>query len=110
MRFTYLYKDDPDMDELVGNITWIVPNSDSPAHWLHAEYICKLMVRTIFLHYEIQFYFRSTGPNAVHHENRRNLLKIRNIVVTSLNNEKFLHSEDSSISIMKTIFQTSKML
>lgn len=42
MNFTYLYKDDPDMDMLYGNITWIVPNNDIPAHWIHAEYICKL--------------------------------------------------------------------
>lgn len=42
MNFTYLYKDDPDMDLLYGNITWIVPNTDIPAHWIHAEYICKL--------------------------------------------------------------------
>lgn len=42
MRFTYLFKDDPDMDILGGNISWIVPNVENPAHWIHAEYICKL--------------------------------------------------------------------
>lgn len=45
MNFTYLYKDDPDMDALYGNITWIVPNVDVPAHWIHAEYICELTRR-----------------------------------------------------------------
>lgn len=42
MNFTYLYSDDPDMDMLYGNLTWIVPNVDIPAHWIHAEYICEL--------------------------------------------------------------------
>lgn len=41
MRFTYLYKDDPEMDTLMGNISWIVPNADIPGHWIHAEYICE---------------------------------------------------------------------
>lgn len=44
MNFTYLYKDDPDMDLLAGNITWIVPNADIQAHWIHAEYICRLSI------------------------------------------------------------------
>lgn len=44
MNFTYLYKDDPDMDLLTGNITWVVPNVETPAHWIHAEYICKLNI------------------------------------------------------------------
>lgn len=40
MDFSYLYKDDPDYDELRGNITWIIPDFDTPAHWIHAEMIC----------------------------------------------------------------------
>lgn len=33
------------MDVLKGNISWIVPNADIPAHWIHAEYICKLKLK-----------------------------------------------------------------
>lgn len=43
MDFSYLYRDDPDHDELRGNITWIIPNFDTPAHWIHAEMICTQM-------------------------------------------------------------------
>lgn len=43
MDFSYLYKDDPDYDELRGNITWIIPDFETPAHWIHAEMTCKWM-------------------------------------------------------------------
>lgn len=43
MDFSYLYKDDPDHDELRGNITWIIPDFETPAHWIHAEMICMQM-------------------------------------------------------------------
>lgn len=36
-----MYEDDPDHDELKGNITFIVPDFEQPAHWMHAEYICE---------------------------------------------------------------------
>lgn len=41
MNFTYFYKDDPDKDELYGNITWVVPDIEIPGHWTHAELICR---------------------------------------------------------------------
>lgn len=47
MNFTYLYKDDPDMDALYGNITWMVPNVENDAHWIHAEYICESIFRFV---------------------------------------------------------------
>lgn len=40
MDFSYLYNDDPDHDELRGNITWIIPDFEAPAHWIHAEMTC----------------------------------------------------------------------
>lgn len=43
MDFSYLYKDDPDHGELRGNITWIIPDFETPAHWIHAEMICMQM-------------------------------------------------------------------
>lgn len=41
MNFTYDYSEDPLKEDLVGNITWIIPDFDAPAHWLHKEAICK---------------------------------------------------------------------
>lgn len=38
------------MEALYGNITWIVPNIEIPAHWIHAEYICKLKTADICNH------------------------------------------------------------
>lgn len=58
MNFTYLYKDDPDMDLLYGNITWIVPNVEIPAHWIHAEYICT--------HFSTHFFARFTNNRYQH--------------------------------------------
>ncbi|XP_031628484.1 apolipoprotein D [Contarinia nasturtii] len=46
MNFTYSFKDDPEMDLLYGNITWIVPNVEIPAHWIHAEYIYEGVYNT----------------------------------------------------------------
>lgn len=37
MNFNYLYEDDPDKDTLHGNITWAIPNLETPAHWIHTE-------------------------------------------------------------------------
>lgn len=71
MNFTYLYKDDPDMDLLTGNITWVVPNVETPAHWIHAEYICKLNIFLLFFYqddnvkffFEEAFYHETTEPS-----------------------------------------------
>ena len=41
MNFTYSYTDDPYNEQLAGNITWKIPSSESPAHWIHAEVPCK---------------------------------------------------------------------
>lgn len=37
MNFTYSFIDDPDNEQLYGNITWHVPDMAVPAHWIHAE-------------------------------------------------------------------------
>lgn len=57
MRFTYLYKDDPDMDILGGNISWILPNPEVQAHWIHAEYICKRNFELIFRENDVDLVF-----------------------------------------------------
>ncbi|KAL1509857.1 hypothetical protein ABEB36_004532 [Hypothenemus hampei] len=37
MNFTYSFTDDPLNEQLLGNITWIIPNRAEPAHWIHSE-------------------------------------------------------------------------
>ncbi|XP_030756855.1 uncharacterized protein LOC115882757 [Sitophilus oryzae] len=37
MNFTYSFTDDPLNEQLLGNITWIIPNPIEPAHWTHSE-------------------------------------------------------------------------
>lgn len=44
MNFTYIYAEDPLREELRGNITWIIPNYNTPAHWIHTEDICRYFV------------------------------------------------------------------
>lgn len=46
MNFTYSFTDDPINELLVGNITWKIPSSDSPAHWMHAEFPCKQLINS----------------------------------------------------------------
>lgn len=41
MNFTYSFTDDPINEQLIGNITWIIPNPAEPAHWTHSEDTCK---------------------------------------------------------------------
>ena len=41
MNFTYIYAEDPLREKLQGNITWLIPEFDTPAHWMHTEDICK---------------------------------------------------------------------
>lgn len=43
MNFTYSFTDDPLNEQLIGNITWTVPNPAEPAHWTHSEDTCKLL-------------------------------------------------------------------
>lgn len=43
MNFTYIFEEDPIKEPIQGNLTWIIPNSNIPAHWMHAEDICKLL-------------------------------------------------------------------
>lgn len=57
MNFTYIYADDPDNDILSGNITWRIPDTQQPAHWVHAERICKLMVGWIHLKIVLPIWF-----------------------------------------------------
>ncbi|XP_060527126.1 uncharacterized protein LOC132702487 [Cylas formicarius] len=37
MNFTYSFTDDPLNEQLLGNITWIIPDRGQPAHWTHSE-------------------------------------------------------------------------
>ncbi|PSN41023.1 hypothetical protein C0J52_19845 [Blattella germanica] len=37
MNFTYTFTDDPAGELLYGNITWDIPDSKRPSHWVHAE-------------------------------------------------------------------------
>ncbi|XP_018580094.1 apolipoprotein D [Anoplophora glabripennis] len=37
MNFTYSFTDDPINEQLIGNITWTIPNPVEPAHWTHSE-------------------------------------------------------------------------
>ncbi|KAF7263375.1 hypothetical protein GWI33_002682 [Rhynchophorus ferrugineus] len=37
MNFTYSFTDDPINEQLLGNITWVIPNPAEPAHWAHSE-------------------------------------------------------------------------
>ncbi|XP_065353482.1 uncharacterized protein Karl [Cloeon dipterum] len=37
MTFRYGYIDDPDDDVITGNMTWVIPDLNHPAHWEHAE-------------------------------------------------------------------------
>ncbi|XP_050429089.1 uncharacterized protein LOC126838597 [Adelges cooleyi] len=37
MDFTYSYVDDPDNEQLSGNITWNIPDMSQPGHWIHME-------------------------------------------------------------------------
>lgn len=41
MNFTYIFEDDPFKEKLQGNLTWIIPNFETPSHWIHAEDTCK---------------------------------------------------------------------
>lgn len=41
MNFTYSFTYDPDHEQLLGNITWVVPNAQQPAHWVHTEDSCE---------------------------------------------------------------------
>ena len=43
MNFTYIYAEDPLREKLQGNITWLIPEFDIPAHWMHTEDICKFL-------------------------------------------------------------------
>lgn len=40
MNFTYSFTDDPLNEQLIGNITWVVPNPAVPSHWTHSEDTC----------------------------------------------------------------------
>lgn len=44
MNFTYSFTDDPINEQLQGNITWNIPKPEQPAHWVHAEDTCKIII------------------------------------------------------------------
>lgn len=41
MNFSYIFAEDPLREKLQGNITWFIPDFETPAHWMHTEDICK---------------------------------------------------------------------
>ena len=41
MNISYLYAEDPSKQPQYGNISWFIPNTAVPAHWMHTEYICE---------------------------------------------------------------------
>ncbi|KAI4499049.1 hypothetical protein M0802_005915 [Mischocyttarus mexicanus] len=49
MNFTYSFTDDPINEQLVGNITWKIPSSEFPAHWVHAEFPYEEIYNTYIL-------------------------------------------------------------
>lgn len=68
MNFTYLYRDDPDNDVLYGNLTWVVPNTDMPAHWMHAEYNRMLNIWPILVvawGFFLSFYLKDVVAHCV---------------------------------------------
>ncbi|XP_055371080.1 uncharacterized protein LOC129605384 [Condylostylus longicornis] len=46
MNFSYIYAEDPYREQLIGNITWRIPNFNIPAHWVHTEYIYEGVYNT----------------------------------------------------------------
>ncbi|XP_055914962.1 insecticyanin-A [Eupeodes corollae] len=49
MDFTYIYAEDPLKEKLQGNITWMIPDFDVPAHWMHTEDIYEGIYNTYIL-------------------------------------------------------------
>lgn len=49
MNFTYIFEEDPIKETIQGNLTWLIPNFNVPAHWMHTEDICNY--NKIFDHY-----------------------------------------------------------
>lgn len=43
MNFTYIFEEDPIKEPIQGNLTWLIPNFNIPAHWMHTEDICKFI-------------------------------------------------------------------
>lgn len=41
MNFTYFFINDPNNEEMRGNISWVIPNFNVVSHWIHAEGFCK---------------------------------------------------------------------
>ncbi|XP_075212829.1 apolipoprotein D-like [Lycorma delicatula] len=37
LNFSYVFTDDPEKERLLGNITWKIPDTSQPAHWVHEE-------------------------------------------------------------------------
>lgn len=42
MNFTFSFTDDPENEQLYGNITWRIPNGQQPSHWVHSEDPCTI--------------------------------------------------------------------
>lgn len=50
MNFTYSFTDDPLGEQLIGNITWTIPDTTEPAHWTHSEDTCKIYFQQTILY------------------------------------------------------------
>lgn len=58
MNFTYSFTDDPINEQLLGNITWTIPDSSQPAHWVHSEDTCNetnKSIKKIFVNNKLFF-------------------------------------------------------
>ncbi|XP_005183193.2 apolipoprotein D [Musca domestica] len=49
MNFSYIYAEDPLREKLQGNITWEIPDFNTPAHWIHTEDIYEGIYNTYVL-------------------------------------------------------------
>ncbi|XKL69388.1 hypothetical protein PGB90_007157 [Kerria lacca] len=48
MNFTFSFTDDPENEQLYGNITWRIPNGQQPSHWVHSEDPSDEIIDTLF--------------------------------------------------------------
>lgn len=46
MNFSYIFAEDPLREKLQGNITWYIPDFETPAHWMHTEDIYEGIYNT----------------------------------------------------------------
>ncbi|EDV91823.1 GH24390 [Drosophila grimshawi] len=49
MNFSYIFAEDPLREKLQGNITWLIPDPETPGHWKHTEDIYEGVYNTYVL-------------------------------------------------------------